>query len=85
LLATHVIGKRLNQGVIMGLLNEIVGAVLAEETLKKADPGAGLLKEGLAALAGFEGEKFVENKLSTHADADANADADVPDPNATSS
>lgn len=67
----------------MGLLNEIIGAVLAEETLKKADPGAGLLKEGLAALAGFEGEKFVENKLSTRADADA--DADDPDPNATSS
>ena len=61
----------------MGLLNEIIGAVVAEETLKKADPNAGFLKEGMAVIAGFEGEKFVENKLDQH-----EAAADAADPNA---
>jgi hypothetical protein len=50
----------------MGLLNEIVGAVVAEEALKAADPGAGLLKEGMAIIAGAEGEKFAENKIREH-------------------
>ena len=48
----------------MGLLNEIVGAVVAEEALDKADPNAGLLKKGMAAIAGFEGEKVIEENLS---------------------
>ena len=47
----------------MGLLNEIIGVVVAEEALGKVDPGAGLFKEGMAAVAAFEGEKFVENKI----------------------
>lgn len=50
----------------MGLLNEIVGAVVAEEALDKLDPEAGLLKKGLAVVAGFEGEKIIEEKVSEH-------------------
>ncbi|WP_218241591.1 hypothetical protein [Comamonas fluminis] len=50
----------------MGLLNEIVGAVVAEEALDKADPNAGFLKKGMAAIAGFEGEKVIEEKIDEH-------------------
>ncbi len=50
----------------MGLLNEVIGAVVAEEALSKADPNAGFLKKTMAAVAGYEGEKFVENKLTDH-------------------
>jgi hypothetical protein len=54
------------QEIAMGLLNQIIGAVVAEEALEKVDPEAGLLKKGMAAIAGFEGEKMVEEKLSEH-------------------
>lgn len=60
----------------MGLLNEIIGAVVAEEALKKVDPDAGLIKEGLAIIAGAEGEKMLEEKLSETPAAHA-ADADT--------
>ena len=50
----------------MGLLNEIVGAVVAEEALDMADPNAGFLKKGMAAIAGFEGEKVIEEKIDEH-------------------
>ena len=53
----------------MGLLNQIIGAVVAEEAVDKLDPDAGFLKKGLAAIAGFEGEKLVEEKLQEHANA----------------
>jgi hypothetical protein len=51
----------------MGLLNEIIGAVVADEAVDKLDPEAGLFKKGLAAIAGFEGEKVLEEKLDEHA------------------
>lgn len=51
----------------MGLLNEIIGAVVAEEAVDKLDPNAGFLKKGLAAFAGFEGEKLIEEKIDEHA------------------
>ena len=38
------------------------GAFAAVEGLKKLDPGASLITEGLAAVAGFEGVK----KLTEH-------------------
>jgi hypothetical protein len=50
----------------MGLLNQIIGAVVAEEAVDKLDPEAGFLKKGLAAIAGFEGEKVIEEKLTDH-------------------
>lgn len=57
----------------MGLLNEIIGAVVAEEALDKADPNAGLLKKGMAAFAGFEGEKVIEEKLTQPPEAPSTA------------
>lgn len=48
----------------MGLLNQIIGAVVAEEAVEKLDPNAGFLKKGLAAIAGYEGEKVIEEKLT---------------------
>ena len=52
----------------MGLLNQIIGAVVAEEAVDKLDPNAGFLKKGLAAIAGYEGEKVIEEKLTDHSD-----------------
>lgn len=50
----------------MGIFEEIAGAVVAVEGAKKLDPGASVLTEGIAAVAGFEGVKEVsehfENK-----------------------
>ena len=53
----------------MGLLDEaekLAGAVAAVEAAKKLDPGAGILTEGAAAVAGFEGtgalSNFIKNK-----------------------
>jgi hypothetical protein len=50
----------------MGLLNQIIGAVVAEEAVDKLDPEAGLLKKSMAAIAGFEGEKVLEEKIEEH-------------------
>ena len=50
----------------MGFLEEAAGAVAAVEGVKKLDPNAGILTEGVAAIAGFEGAKaitdFIEKK-----------------------
>ena len=50
----------------MGLLNEIIGAVVAEEATSKLDPNAGIFEKGLAVIAGFEGEKVIEEKIKEH-------------------
>ena len=44
----------------MGLLDEVMGAVAAVEGVKKLDPEAGILTEGLAAFAGFKAVEVVE-------------------------
>jgi len=50
----------------MGILEEAAGAFAAVEGVKKLDPNAGLVTEGIAAVAGFEGTKavtdFIEKK-----------------------
>jgi hypothetical protein len=50
----------------MGILEEAAGAFAAVEGVKKLDPNAGILTEGVAAIAGFEGTKavtdFIEKK-----------------------
>ena len=50
----------------MGLLEEAAGAFAAVEGVKKLDPNACLITEGVAAVAGFEGSKmiteFIEKK-----------------------
>lgn len=45
---------------ILDTLGEVAGAVAAVEGAKKLDPNAGLLTEGLAAVAGFEGAGKLE-------------------------
>ena len=47
----------------MGLLTEIVGAVAAVEGVKKLDPNASLLTEGIAAFAGYKGAEAVTEHL----------------------
>ncbi|MEX8517083.1 MAG: hypothetical protein AB3X44_01035 [Leptothrix sp. (in: b-proteobacteria)] len=58
----------------MGLLNEIIGAVVAEEALEKLDPEAGFLKKTLAAIVGFEGEKLIEEKIQEHSNTQNESD-----------
>lgn len=43
----------------MGLFEEIAGAVVAVEGVKKLDPNAGIFTEGIAAVAGYEGTEAV--------------------------
>jgi hypothetical protein len=47
----------------MGLLEELAGAAAAVEGAKKLDPGAGIVTEGVAAIAGFEGAKEITNLI----------------------
>ena len=50
----------------MGLLDEaekIAGAVAAVEGMKKLDPNAGIITEGAAAIAGFEGAGAIAERL----------------------
>jgi hypothetical protein len=50
----------------MGFLEEAAGAFAAVEGVKKLDPGAGILTEGVAAIAGFEGTKEVTELIDKH-------------------
>jgi hypothetical protein len=50
----------------MGILEEAAGAFAAVEGVKKLDPGAGILTEGVAAIAGFEGTKEVTELIDKH-------------------
>jgi hypothetical protein len=45
----------------MGILEEAAGAFAAVEGVKKLDPNAGIITEGLAAIGGFEGTKAITN------------------------
>lgn len=46
----------------MGLFEEVAGAVVAVEGVKKLDPNASIITEGIAAVAGYEGtEKLTEH------------------------
>jgi len=50
----------------MGLLDkmeEIAGTVAGVEGLKKVDSNAGILAEGAAAIAGFEGVEAIKERL----------------------
>ncbi|MEO5795242.1 MAG: hypothetical protein ABIP34_10095 [Rhodoferax sp.] len=60
----------------MGLLNEIIGAVVAVEGVKKLDPNASLLTEGLAAFGGFKAvEEVTEHMDKKEDEADGTAPA----------
>jgi len=47
----------------MGILEEAAGAFAAVEAAKKLDPNAGILTEGVAAVAGFEGTEAITNYI----------------------
>jgi hypothetical protein len=47
--------------IIMGILEEAAGAFAAVEATKKLDPNAGIITEGVAAVAGFEGTEAITN------------------------
>jgi hypothetical protein len=55
--------ESVNKEKIMGFFEEVAGAVVAVEGLKKVDPDAGIVTEGIAAVAGFEGVEAVTNYL----------------------
>ncbi len=57
----------------MGILNaleEVAGAVVAVEGLKKVDPNASLLGEAAAAVAGYKGVELVKEKLEEKQEAE---------------
>jgi hypothetical protein len=47
----------------MGLFEEVAGAVVAVEGAKKLDPGASVLTEGIAAVAGYKGVEAITDHL----------------------
>jgi hypothetical protein len=47
----------------MGLFEEVAGAVVAVEGVKKLDPNASILTEGVAAVAGYKGVEEVTDHL----------------------
>ncbi|MGB7264029.1 MAG: hypothetical protein WBC92_00855 [Terracidiphilus sp.] len=47
----------------MGILEELAGAAVAVEGAKKLDPNAGIMTEGMAAVAGFEGTEAIANLI----------------------
>ena len=51
---------------ILDKLEEVAGAVVAVEGLKKIDPNASFLTEAAAAVAGYKGTELVKEKLETH-------------------
>ena len=58
----------------MGILNtleEVAGAVVAVEGLKKIDPNASLLGEAAAAVAGYKGVEMIKEKLEEKKQDDA--------------
>ncbi len=58
----------------MGILNaleEVAGAVVAVEGLKKVDPNASFLGEAAAAVAGYKGVELLKEKLEEHKEEEA--------------
>lgn len=61
----------------MGILEEVIGAVVAVEGVKKLDPNASILTEGIAAVAGYKGVEAVTEHLENKEE--ENKEGDVPD------
>jgi hypothetical protein len=59
----------------MGILEEAAGAFAAVQGVKKLDPNAGILTEGVAAVAGFEGAReiteFIDKKEEETSDSNS--------------
>lgn len=71
------------------LIEEVGGAIAAEQAAEAADPNAGIFVKGAAAVAGFVGAEKLSDALEAHTEAkrdqaqDAAQDAaDANDPNA---
>ena len=47
----------------MGIVNEVIGGIVAEEALDHADPNANLIEKGLAFVGGAVGENAIQNEL----------------------
>jgi hypothetical protein len=63
------------------LIEEVGGAIAAEQAAKAVDPNAGILVEGAAAVAGFMGVGKLSDTLQAHADARQDAAQDAADAN----
>lgn len=63
------------------LIEEVGGAIAAEQAAEAADPNAGILVKGAAAVAGFMGAGKLSDTLQAHADAKQDAIQDAADVN----
>ena len=63
------------------LVEEVGGAIAAEQAAEAADPNAGVLVKGAAVVAGFMGAGKLSDALQTHADAKRDANQDAADAN----
>jgi hypothetical protein len=61
------------------LIEEVGGAIVAEQAAEAADPNAGILVKGAAAVAGFVGAAKLSDTLQTHADHNQDAIQDAAD------
>jgi hypothetical protein len=59
------------------LIEEVGGAIAAEQAAEAADPNAGILVKGAAAVAGFVGAAKLSDALEAHADAKRDAIQDA--------
>ena len=51
------------------LIEEVGGAIAAEQAAEALDPNAGILVKGAAAVAGFMGASTLSNALEAHTEA----------------
>ena len=58
---------------ILDFVEEAAGAFAADKVLEAADPNAGLLAKGAAAIAGFEGVSKLKEALGGSGDAQTEA------------
>lgn len=61
------------------LIEEVGGAIAAEQAAEAADPNAGILVKGAAAVAGFVGAEKLSDALQAHTDANQDAAQDAAD------
>ena len=59
------------------LIEEVGGAIAAEQAAEAADPNAGALVKGAAAVAGFVGAGKLSETLQAHTDARRDAAQDA--------
>ena len=64
---------------IGNLIEEVAGAIAAQQAVEKVDPNAGVLVEGAAAIGGFLGAGKLSDMLTSHpAPAPVHASAPAP-------